>query len=61
MINVTCPICGGRMQSESLADWPEFPFCSQRCKTVDLGRWLSGAYSIPAEEPEELPDETDHP
>jgi endogenous inhibitor of DNA gyrase (YacG/DUF329 family) len=23
------------------------PFCSERCKLVDLGRWLSGAYRIP--------------
>jgi endogenous inhibitor of DNA gyrase (YacG/DUF329 family) len=24
------------------------PFCSRRCADVDLGRWLSGAYSVPA-------------
>jgi endogenous inhibitor of DNA gyrase (YacG/DUF329 family) len=26
------------------------PFCSARCKDVDLGRWLKGAYRIPTEE-----------
>ena len=26
-----------------------FPFCSQRCKEVDLNRWLSGRYVIPGE------------
>ena len=28
---------------------PWVPFCSQRCKDVDLGRWLRGDYRIPAE------------
>lgn len=41
------------------------PFCSKRCADVDLNRWFSGAYAIPAEEdgapdvgeaPEEKPD-----
>ncbi len=25
------------------------PFCSERCKMADLGRWLTGGYSVPAE------------
>ncbi len=29
------------------ADNPLFPFCSSRCRQVDLGRWLGGAYVIP--------------
>jgi endogenous inhibitor of DNA gyrase (YacG/DUF329 family) len=37
------------MEGQSLADWPEFPFCSRRCKTIDLGRWLGETYRIPAE------------
>ena len=24
------------------------PFCSERCKMADLGRWLTGGYSVPA-------------
>lgn len=32
------------------------PFCSGRCKTVDLGRWLSGDYVITAQD--DHPDET---
>ena len=59
MINATCPICGRRMQSQFLSDWPQFPFCSQKCKTIDLGRWLSERYSIPAEEPEEAEQEVE--
>ncbi len=46
-----CPVCG-----KPLA--PQFrPFCSARCRQVDLGRWLAGDYAIPAGEP--LPDEDD--
>ena len=29
------------------------PFCSKRCADVDLGRWLKGAYAIPATEQED--------
>ena len=36
---------------------PEYrPFCSRRCADVDLGRWLTGGYAIPASE-----DEPDDP
>lgn len=37
----SCPICGK-------AEAAEFkPFCSARCRDVDLNRWLSGSYAIP--------------
>jgi endogenous inhibitor of DNA gyrase (YacG/DUF329 family) len=39
-----CPICG-KPAAEHFR-----PFCSARCKDVDLHRWFSGAYAIPAEE-----------
>jgi endogenous inhibitor of DNA gyrase (YacG/DUF329 family) len=63
MISVTCPVCGRRMEGQSTAEWPRFPFCSERCRTIDLGRWLSEAYGLPREEPGEAPrpDETDTP
>lgn len=43
-----CPICK-RVVDESTAGKPGsfFPFCSDRCKLIDLGRWLDGAYQIP--------------
>jgi endogenous inhibitor of DNA gyrase (YacG/DUF329 family) len=48
------------MQGQSVADWPYFPFCSKRCKTIDLGRWLTSAYATtrPAglEECDDIPD-----
>jgi endogenous inhibitor of DNA gyrase (YacG/DUF329 family) len=44
------------MEGEGLNEWPELPFCSRRCKTIDLGRWLGEQYGLPKEEaaPEEL-------
>ena len=53
MTSVKCPICGRPMDGPDWSAWPEFPFCSPRCKTIDLGRWLGESYRIPAEEPEE--------
>lgn len=41
-----CPICGKAVTVESREDAPFRPFCSHRCKMVDLGRWLDGTYSI---------------
>lgn len=34
-------------------DNPFRPFCSERCKLVDLGNWISGTYSVPVMESEE--------
>jgi uncharacterized protein len=34
-----------------------YPFCSERCKLIDLGRWLDGKYQIPVEKEQE--DESD--
>lgn len=45
-----CPICNKPASREN------FPFCSPRCHDVDLNRWLSGGYAIPAVEP---PDSVD--
>jgi hypothetical protein len=47
----SCPICE-RPSVEAYA-----PFCCKRCADVDLGRWLKGAYAIPAteEDEEDLP------
>jgi len=48
--NVGCPIC----KSSVIRAYR--PFCSRRCKEIDLGRWFSGTYAIPAVEP---PDGSD--
>lgn len=47
---MSCPICG-----KPTADGYR-PFCSRRCADVDLGRWLTESYRIPAETEEETED-----
>ena len=39
-----CPICG--KGADAQARW--FPFCSKRCRTLDLANWATGTYSIPS-------------
>ena len=46
------PICPYCRERPAAADW--LPFCSERCKMADLGRWLSGSYRAPGTE--SLPD-----
>ncbi|WP_424629169.1 DNA gyrase inhibitor YacG [Bradyrhizobium sp. SYSU BS000235] len=46
-----CPICGKPATEASK------PFCSERCRDVDLNRWLSGSYAIPAREGDDEDDE----
>jgi endogenous inhibitor of DNA gyrase (YacG/DUF329 family) len=57
-----CPIC--KQPVPPRAENPDAPFCSERCRLVDLGRWLDGAYRIPgppAALPEEVPGAGDDP
>jgi len=44
----TCPICGKPTEQEFR------PFCSSRCKDVDLHRWMSGVYAVPAVEQDDI-------
>lgn len=50
---VKCPNCGG--PSRYAADNPHRPFCSARCKGLDLGAWASEQFRVPASE---APDPT---
>lgn len=45
-----CPQCGKPRQKDFR------PFCSRRCRDLDLGKWLDGSYAIPAEEEEPRDD-----
>ncbi len=45
-----CPECGRPAARDS------YPFCSARCKDIDLNRWLSGAYVIAARDDEDEAD-----
>jgi endogenous inhibitor of DNA gyrase (YacG/DUF329 family) len=41
-----CPTCGKKVEWK---DNPFRPFCSDRCRLVDLGRWVEGEYRVPGE------------
>ena len=41
-MTVKCPICRKEVTREN----PEFPFCSERCRILDLGNWASEKYVI---------------
>ena len=41
-----CPTCRTSFTVAQKADAPFRPFCSNRCKMVDLGRWLDGTYTV---------------
>ena len=46
-----CPRCGKRFRYAKVADLPAFPFCSKRCRDVDLGNWFNESYLIPGKAP----------
>jgi endogenous inhibitor of DNA gyrase (YacG/DUF329 family) len=57
---VECPIC--RKAVEPRSKNAGFPFCSQRCRQVDLGRWLDEGYRVAAEPADlELPTDEEQP
>jgi hypothetical protein len=39
---MNCPICRKEVAREN----PDFPFCSERCRIIDLGNWASGKYVV---------------
>lgn len=49
-----CPTCRTAIGAGADPRWR--PFCSQRCKQVDLGAWLSESYRIPAAEQDDDED-----
>jgi endogenous inhibitor of DNA gyrase (YacG/DUF329 family) len=55
-----CPTCRGEVKGRE--ENPSYPFCSPRCRAVDLGRWFTGEYRVAGEkktarEPERPHDE----
>jgi endogenous inhibitor of DNA gyrase (YacG/DUF329 family) len=58
----SCSICGKHVSYEGPLP-PLYPFCCERCKLVDLGRWFSEQYSIDRDlTPEDLSEvERRHP
>jgi len=45
---MSCPICAAPTDKRFR------PFCSGRCKDVDLAKWLGGAYAAPSDDPDDI-------
>jgi endogenous inhibitor of DNA gyrase (YacG/DUF329 family) len=58
-MNVNCPQCSKKVIWDSSS--PFRPFCSERCKQIDLGAWAEESYIIPgsAPEPDDVQEEHD--
>jgi uncharacterized protein len=54
MALLRCPVCQKKFPPE---DSPAMPFCSERCRLADLGRWLGEKYGMPIEREEGASDE----
>lgn len=59
VLEVSCPTC------KKVIVWgkesQDRPFCSKRCRLIDLGEWAKESYSIPVSEPPHLEDWPDEP
>jgi endogenous inhibitor of DNA gyrase (YacG/DUF329 family) len=57
VLSLRCPTC----KKLVLRNDSEFPFCSERCRLIDLGKWASGGYviSTPITDPEEMGFQSD--
>lgn len=63
MAKLRCPVCEQRFDSGGSVS---LPFCSERCRLIDLKRWLGEEYSVPHvrnpdEEPDDLPEDAEAP
>jgi endogenous inhibitor of DNA gyrase (YacG/DUF329 family) len=56
-----CPICKRPVADEGPDRPKTYPFCTERCKLVDLGRWLDGKYQVPVVERDESADDDARP
>ena len=54
-----CPHCRKPVETDLAQRPADYPFCCERCRLLDLNKWLSGDYSIPvaAPSPDELPED----
>jgi endogenous inhibitor of DNA gyrase (YacG/DUF329 family) len=54
---VACPQCGASVVWDEASRYR--PFCSERCKMIDLGAWATESYRIPVTEDNDTPDEAE--
>ncbi|MEN6383712.1 MAG: DNA gyrase inhibitor YacG [Phycisphaerales bacterium] len=52
-----CPICKKKIREDQKGSY--FPFCSERCKLVDLNSWFDGNYIISSPIPDEKEEDDD--
>jgi endogenous inhibitor of DNA gyrase (YacG/DUF329 family) len=50
-----CPICDREFNRDQST---AAPFCSERCRSIDLGRWLGEVYSLPVERSDDVSEES---
>ena len=55
MKSVACPKCGTLTEYSLQNKWR--PFCSERCRLIDLGKWASDEYRLPEKGSEQVSDE----
>ncbi len=51
VLTVKCPICGKNVEWTEKS--PFRPFCSDRCRQIDLGAWADEAYRVPSRQEDE--------
>ena len=54
MVPMRCPICEKPFEPEQS---PAMPFCSDRCRWIDLKRWLDEEYGLTGKPPEEVDED----
>ena len=52
-LTVACPTCGKPVVRRRPQEAPFFPFCSERCRLLDLGKWLNAEHRISEDSPDE--------
>lgn len=56
---VSCPSCGKKVEWTEQQPWR--PFCSERCRLIDLGKWAGEEHRIPAEKQAADDNDADEP
>ena len=54
---VACPTCGAAVEWSAQSRFR--PFCSERCKLIDLGAWATEKYRVPIAAPDDQPRDAD--
>ena len=55
--DIACPTCGKRVLWTPDSAWR--PFCSERCKLIDLGAWATEKYRVPVTESKDQPEDAE--